>query len=771
MNSFAVGYSDGSIRIWEMEGREPRVTFHGHKSAVSTLTWDETGARLASGSRDCDIIVWDVLAESGLHRLRGHTNGITQVCFVGPVLISVSRDTFVKVWDLATQHCFETIVTHRSEITAMLYDKNESLLITFGADQQIYIFKANLDLVPQILAVGMEMESNLKVFEQVEVVERSYKERVLSVCERDEYLCVLAADKSVEVFRMNFRSAEKKAQSAKKMLSSVHHSRFSEKPISMDISRSFNIAKNNVVKIVMNFTNNSVQEWSLPLDKQSEKEKLHAVEFCGHRSDIKAVTMSSDGSMMASVSGECVKIWNMASGSCIRTLLIEDGLVACFVPGDKNIMVATKTGMINIFELVSGNCIIAVEAHEGALWSLHLAPDKKGFVTGGADKTVKFWEFKKDKATGKLSKVKHIKTLQLSDEVLVVKYSPDMRLLAVALLDMTVKVFFEDSLKLSLSLYGHKLPVTALDISNDSTTIVTVSSDKNIKIWSLQFGDCRKSIFAHQEAITFVSFLGRGSEFITASKDKTVRYWDANKFIALQKLNGHHAEIWATAVNQTGDVIVTAAHDKSIRIWSKTEELLFPDEEKEKEMDELINETILADASKEEGEDGLALPSKATLASMKAGERIVEAIEVADIETSKARDAAIAKENGIDLELQAPEPLLLAAGKGKTPAELVHWAISQVPLTELEESLLTVPTSMIPSLLSYVIQWFENRLNIVVACRVLELILKVYHSQIISNTNLRLQLQKLKELQTTQLKEYKDILGYNIALMRTIIAK
>lgn len=35
------------------------------------------------------------------------------------------------------------------------------------------------------------------------------------------------------------------------------------------------------------------------------------------------------------------------------------------------------------------------------------------------------------------------------------------KLLAVALLDCTVKVFFLDSLKFFLSLYGHKLPVRA----------------------------------------------------------------------------------------------------------------------------------------------------------------------------------------------------------------------------------------------------------------------------------------------------------------------
>lgn len=57
----------------------------------------------------------------------------------------------------------------------------------------------------------------------------------------------------------------------------------------------------------------------------------------------------------------------------------------------------------------------------------------------------------------------------MTDDVLAVKYSPDGRLLAVALLDSTVKVFYQDTLKFFLSLYGHKVcfnTVQALDSVN-----------------------------------------------------------------------------------------------------------------------------------------------------------------------------------------------------------------------------------------------------------------------------------------------------------------
>lgn len=73
-----------------------------------------------------------------------------------------------------------------------------------------------------------------------------------------------------------------------------------------------------------------------------------------------------------------------------------------------------------------------------------------------------------------------------------------------ALLDNTVKVFFADTLKFFLSLYGHKLPVMSLDISSDSTLLISGSADKNIKIWGLDFGDCHRSLLAHEDSVMSV---------------------------------------------------------------------------------------------------------------------------------------------------------------------------------------------------------------------------------------------------------------------------
>lgn len=65
---FAVGYADGSIRLWSNSAASATTTLNGHKKAVTALAFDKAGTRLASGSQDTDLIVWDVIAEAGLFR-------------------------------------------------------------------------------------------------------------------------------------------------------------------------------------------------------------------------------------------------------------------------------------------------------------------------------------------------------------------------------------------------------------------------------------------------------------------------------------------------------------------------------------------------------------------------------------------------------------------------------------------------------------------------------------------------------------------------------
>lgn len=61
----------------------------------------------------------------------------------------------------------------------------------------------------------------------------------------------------------------------------------------------------------------------------------------------------------------------------------------------------------------------------------------------------------------------------MTDDIHCLKFSPNGFYYIVSLLDSTIKVFFADSDKLYLSMYGHKLPVLSFDITSDDLLLVS----------------------------------------------------------------------------------------------------------------------------------------------------------------------------------------------------------------------------------------------------------------------------------------------------------
>jgi WD40 repeat protein len=60
--SFALGCSDGTIRLIEVATGHERHRFEGHKRGVTELQFSPDGSRLASGAWDRTILIWDVFS-------------------------------------------------------------------------------------------------------------------------------------------------------------------------------------------------------------------------------------------------------------------------------------------------------------------------------------------------------------------------------------------------------------------------------------------------------------------------------------------------------------------------------------------------------------------------------------------------------------------------------------------------------------------------------------------------------------------------------------
>jgi U3 small nucleolar RNA-associated protein 12 len=819
----ASGSRDTNIILWNLVTEVGLFKLRGHKDEVTSLRF----LRSPAGQYEEE--------DASLNGNATETPSIQSHDESGGFLLSTSKDALLKLWDLSTQYCIETHVAQSNgECWALGLSPDQSGCITAGNDGELRawtIDSAALLKPAQETSQG----SPRNILTDRGSFHRHGRDRTTGVSfhPRKDYIAIHGSEKAVELWRIRSAAeiqaswSRKRKRKREKATEAMEDEDKENTPADreeghlIDISsapiteffvpylvvrtsgkvRSMDWAggkSGKSVSLLAATSNNQVEVYNVSVaDKKKPKSdeppdyvRSFSVDMPGHRSDIRCLALSSDDRMLASASHGSLKIWNVRTQNCIRTLDCGYALCAVFLPGDKIVVLGTKEGTLEVFDIASSTLLETLPAHDRDIWSMQVHPDGKSLVTGSADKSAKFWEFRviqeeilgTTRTTPKLTLV-HTRTLKVADDVLSIRFSPDARLLAIATLDNTVKVFFIDTLKLFLTLYGHKLPVLSMDISYDSKLIVTSSADKNVRIWGLDFGDCHKAFFAHQDSILSVAFVptnadGNGHHFFSASKDKMVKYFDGDKFEQIQKMQGHHGEIWAMVVAHSGQFVVTASHDKSIRVWSQTDEQVFLEEEREKELEELYESTLVTgleqedrDADGAEEEEASAAKvvgaGKQTVETLMAGEKIAEALEIGMEDLEVMREYEEAKKANPKAAMPQRNPVFLAHG-GVSASVYALGVFQRIPAASLQDALLVLSFSQLPSLLTFLAVWAREGRNVALTCRVLFFMLKVHQRQVVSSGRLKGALETVQAELRRRLKREKEELGFNLAGLRVL---
>ena len=433
----ASGFQDGTVRLWEVASQTEIATLEGHADRVVSVSFSPDGATLASagGQNDPTVRLWDMATQAQVAMLRGHTGEVRSVAFSSPdgaTLASGSSDRTVKLWDVATREEVAVFEEHREGIRSVTFSPDGAILVSADGGVLLRDLESrnaaglsghgslsSMALSPDgaILASGSE-DGTVRLWDaatrtRIATLEGHTNEVVsLSFSTHGALLASGSADRTVKLWDVGTRALVGTLKGHKWKVTSVSFSPDGATLASAGgwsdaTVRLWDVGTRELIGILEGHTGlvHSVA-FSLPdgallasagghEDKTVKLWDVATRELIGtleHEGEVKAVSFSPGGNVLASISWDGTRLWNATTGEPIANLegARAQGLSVAFSPDGKS-LVSGSWGGVTLWDLddEEKNCQPARAHGSGPLGGVHARRRHPGFrFTGWHDTAV-----------------------------------------------------------------------------------------------------------------------------------------------------------------------------------------------------------------------------------------------------------------------------------------------------------------------------------------------------------------------------------------------
>lgn len=88
-----------ALRVWDVATQQLLFEPRRHNHGITSLAWEPTGRRIATGTMAEEIRIWDADTGMEINSLRGHTESVTSLSWgPGDSLASAATDGEIKIW-------------------------------------------------------------------------------------------------------------------------------------------------------------------------------------------------------------------------------------------------------------------------------------------------------------------------------------------------------------------------------------------------------------------------------------------------------------------------------------------------------------------------------------------------------------------------------------------------------------------------------------------------------------------------------------------------
>ncbi|UKO98211.1 serine/threonine-protein kinase [Nostoc sp. UHCC 0870] len=148
----ASGSSDNTIKLWNLDTNEVKHTLKGHSDFVWSVAFSPDGKILASGSRDKTIRLWNIQQGKQIATLGEASLPVTSLAISndGKILAS-GQGNRIKLWNLQTKKAITTLEGHTNIVNSIVISADSKTLVSGSWDKTIKVWNLSTRKVSKTL--------------------------------------------------------------------------------------------------------------------------------------------------------------------------------------------------------------------------------------------------------------------------------------------------------------------------------------------------------------------------------------------------------------------------------------------------------------------------------------------------------------------------------------------------------------------------------------------------------------------------------------------
>ena len=132
----------GLVTLFTQWPQGPIYTYQGHTDVVEVVAWSPDGARIASGSWDQTVQIWDAKDGNKLTIYRKHTDQVFAVAWSpdSTRVASGSWDKTVQIWDATSGQLLMIYQQHTDRLYAVAWSPDGTRIASGGNDTAVHVW-------------------------------------------------------------------------------------------------------------------------------------------------------------------------------------------------------------------------------------------------------------------------------------------------------------------------------------------------------------------------------------------------------------------------------------------------------------------------------------------------------------------------------------------------------------------------------------------------------------------------------------------------------